>query len=386
MNDLFMDPYDCQSDWLPGCDPNNSTWLDIRKNLGYTLSYAKKMNLVSMLPHQELTSTGYALANPGSEYLVYQPGSGGFNVNLIAGDYNFEWFNPSSGSVIQTGLISASGGNNNFTPPFSGDAVLYLKLVNPGPTPSPTPTPTVNPSSTPTPTPSGLVVAYAINEGSGSSIADSSEFSNTGLLSGTSWITPGRYGSALSFNGTSSYVRVADPGSASVLDFAQGTSISIEMWIYPTTFPSRYSTLLTKGLNDGSDNLNYIFQIGDSGTTRFLEFCFNESSSLQYSCYKTNQTPVTLNTWQHVAMTFTFGAETSITIYHNAASLTGNWYVGNGSSAPDVNNLDVWIGADNYPGGVSIDEAYAGNIDEVRVYNKILTQAEIQNDMVTPIN
>jgi hypothetical protein len=37
-----------------------------------------------------------------------------------------EWFNPRSGSVEQTGFITASGGYQAFNPPFGGDAVLYL--------------------------------------------------------------------------------------------------------------------------------------------------------------------------------------------------------------------------------------------------------------------
>ena len=41
--------------------------------MGDTLRYAQRMNLISMEPRGELTSTGYALANPGEEYLVLQP-------------------------------------------------------------------------------------------------------------------------------------------------------------------------------------------------------------------------------------------------------------------------------------------------------------------------
>ena len=84
-----------------------------------------------MTPNNSLSSTSYCLANPGSEYLAYQPGSGSFSVNLQAGTYNYEWFNPSSGSIAFTGTITASGGNLSFTPPFIGDAVLYLRAYEP---------------------------------------------------------------------------------------------------------------------------------------------------------------------------------------------------------------------------------------------------------------
>ena len=38
-----------------------------------TLAYANRMDLVAMKPHGEIASSGYCLANPGEEYLVYVP-------------------------------------------------------------------------------------------------------------------------------------------------------------------------------------------------------------------------------------------------------------------------------------------------------------------------
>jgi len=61
-----------------------------------------------------------------AEYLVYQPSSGSFWVNLAAGTYDYEWFNSDVGAVASTGSITVRGGNSSFTPPFGG-AVLYLK-------------------------------------------------------------------------------------------------------------------------------------------------------------------------------------------------------------------------------------------------------------------
>jgi hypothetical protein len=62
--------------------------------------------------------------------LVYQPGTGEFSVNLTVGNYAFEWFDPTKGSVASTGSIKAAGGNQTFAPPFSGPAVLYLKVAS----------------------------------------------------------------------------------------------------------------------------------------------------------------------------------------------------------------------------------------------------------------
>ena len=81
-----------------------------------------------MSPINDLASNMYCLANPGSEYnLIYQPESNtSFTVNLIAGTYNYEWFNPSSGASVSTGTFTSEGGNQSFNPPFDSDAVLYI--------------------------------------------------------------------------------------------------------------------------------------------------------------------------------------------------------------------------------------------------------------------
>ncbi len=56
-----------------------------------------------------------------------------------------------------------------------------------------------------------LVAAYNFNEGSGTTVTDLSGHGLTGILQGATWTTGGRYGNALSFNGSSSYVDLGNP-------------------------------------------------------------------------------------------------------------------------------------------------------------------------------
>ena len=44
-----------------------------RVAMGDTRRYAERIGLINMAPWSELSSTGYALAKPGEEYLVLQP-------------------------------------------------------------------------------------------------------------------------------------------------------------------------------------------------------------------------------------------------------------------------------------------------------------------------
>jgi len=113
-------------------EDENAEFQRFRYNVGGTAEYANKMDLAKMNPSSDSSdcSTTYCLRNPGQEYLIYQPSSGSFKANIQAGDYTYEWYRPSNHSIQSTGTIMAGGGSKSFTPPFSGEAVLYLKKTS----------------------------------------------------------------------------------------------------------------------------------------------------------------------------------------------------------------------------------------------------------------
>jgi hypothetical protein len=99
-----------------------------RVAMGQTRRFAERMNLARMTPGNELASLGYCLANPGVEYLVYWPAGGeDLSVELKAGTYRYEWFDPEKNNTKEKGTMTSSGGAQRFKAPFVGDVVLYLK-------------------------------------------------------------------------------------------------------------------------------------------------------------------------------------------------------------------------------------------------------------------
>jgi hypothetical protein len=103
-----------------------------RHAMGDTLRFAERMDLLRMEPRDDLSSTGYALANPGREYLVLQPdgAAGSFTVQLEPGTYTAEWFGVEGRTTVPAGAATVEGPTaTGFTPPaeLSGPAVLYLK-------------------------------------------------------------------------------------------------------------------------------------------------------------------------------------------------------------------------------------------------------------------
>jgi hypothetical protein len=126
-NPIFMDPYDGS---VLG-DRFDPKFGPLRRNMGYALRYARKMNLAAMIPHGELASTEFCLADPDKEYLVYLPKGGEVTVDLsgASGSLTVEWFNPNSGDATP-GESTSGGQKRSFKPPFDGDAVLYLSKIS----------------------------------------------------------------------------------------------------------------------------------------------------------------------------------------------------------------------------------------------------------------
>jgi hypothetical protein len=127
-NTAFMDPYLVV--WPERNAPEGTTpdpyWDPLRRALGDTRRYAEKMDLAVVTPRESLSSTGFCLADPGAAYLVLQPESGPFTVDLQTGSYSAEWFDPIAGTNRVGGRVDATG-KTDFTPPFTGPAVLYLR-------------------------------------------------------------------------------------------------------------------------------------------------------------------------------------------------------------------------------------------------------------------
>ena len=141
---LFMDPYLvyyprerrnlCVSPTHSICAAPDTRYDTFRDNLGYILKYSRKLDLLHITPRDTLSSTGYCLTNgQGSEYLIYVPSGGSFTVNLSTPSNSrklaVEWFNPSTGAVTTAEPVATGSPAQRFTPPFSGDAVLYLHDV-----------------------------------------------------------------------------------------------------------------------------------------------------------------------------------------------------------------------------------------------------------------
>ena len=124
-NPIFMDPYDGSVLGKPGAEEKK--WAPVRQALGRTRHF-KDVNLVAMAPLPDLASTGYCLADPGREYIVYLPKGGTVTVDLSAakGDLSAEWME-AEGNESREGEPVAAGARRELKSPFAAASVVHLR-------------------------------------------------------------------------------------------------------------------------------------------------------------------------------------------------------------------------------------------------------------------
>ncbi|WP_066944441.1 LamG-like jellyroll fold domain-containing protein [Microtetraspora fusca] len=209
--------------------------------------------------------------------------------------------------------------------------------------------------------------AYGMQEGTGTVVRDSSGQNNKGVARNTTWAI-GKYGNALSFDGTSSWVEVSPSPSSPVA----ASALTIEAWVKPASY--------------GVLNFKSAVVTKDAGTT--TSFDYGLWSSMQPSfdnipqgmvclasgCWGAGGPALPLNTWSHLA--YTFGPDGG-RLYINGELVGGHSGAGQGINT-SWSTLRI--------GSSSRGEYFHGLIDEVRVYNVALTRDQILVDMNQPIS
>jgi fibronectin type 3 domain-containing protein len=213
----------------------------------------------------------------------------------------------------------------------------------------------------------GLVAEYSMNEGTGTTVHDSSGNGLTGTALNTTWV-PGKYGDALSFNGSSTNVDLGTPAA-----FAITGSMTLEAWAYVGAQESNDEEIIALS----NDTLGWQLKAtNDTGAWTFGIGVSNGSSHVQ----RYSSTALVLDTWYHVAGVYNASAQT-LDIYINGVLADGTLK----GTVPSAQVIPMGVHTFIGQRGLECYCYYDGIIDEVRVYNIPLTQAQVQTDMNTPI-
>jgi chitodextrinase len=204
-----------------------------------------------------------------------------------------------------------------------------------------------------------LMAAYGFEEGTGVTVLDVSGNSNTGSISGASWTAAGKNGSALSFDGVNDRVFVASSSSLNVT-----TALTVEAWVFPTAAQGGWRTVVQKEVDayllHASSNAGAL-RPAAGGTYAGAVSSFSAPSA------------IAVNAWTHLAQTYDGSI---VRMYINGVQVASAAH----SGALETNNNPLSIG-----GTAAYGEYFLGRIDDVRIYSRVLSAAEIQTDMSTAV-
>jgi hypothetical protein len=163
---------------------------------------------------------------------------------------------------------------------------------------------------------------------------------------------------ALDFDGTNDKITV--PAASALI--TSGTGISLSCWAYPTNAAPAYPDFDGfAGIRDEFTADFYLLQVSPSNT---LEARFRNSMGQAYTL---EYSGLELNTWQFLVFTYD-GSQ--LTVYADGVNVATAPATGSITSAI----TDLLIGAVNYQG---TDFSLDGRVDEVSLWNRALSQSEI---------
>src|SRR5688572_30649882 len=215
----------------------------------------------------------------------------------------------------------------------------------------------------------GPVGAYGFSEASGATTADVSGNGNTGTLNGATRTSAGQFGSALVFDGNGAFV---DLGNGPTLQF--NTSMTISAWIRAAAFPVDDAAIVSKR---SSGELGFQFDTTVDTGPRTIGFKLTNGAG--GNMFRYGRSTLQANQWYHISGVYNAEALT-LDVYLNGV-LDNGTLIGNVTATQQNSALNVNIGRRAGLSGF----AFNGTIDEVRIYNRALSPAELQADMASAV-
>jgi hypothetical protein len=185
-----------------------------------------------------------------------------------------------------------------------------------------------------------------------------------GVVNGAT-LTTDRFGnsnSAYNFNGVNNLIKVNH--SSSFNSFP----MSISLWCKGN---SQYGALISKYTSCSSDNGWQLHSMEGKAST----YSYNFLGGAYLNCDGDSNTIISDNNWYNIVSTYDLSG---VKIYVNNVLVLTKPYIGNGTMSAPTNIQDVYIGTEiNSINCSSYNTYYQGIIDDIGIWNRVLTQQEI---------
>jgi hypothetical protein len=199
-------------------------------------------------------------------------------------------------------------------------------------------------------------------------VQDYSPYSNNGVVHGATWTS--EHGGAYVFDGKFDYIKIPDGGSGyfngypeprigDLMSDGNKSEMSLEMWVY---------------LSQGQTDVRFVskipsYEIGISSAGRLFAgvwrqkgYNHTELGYLGYTSVNT-RTALTLNSWQHVALTYKDGV--GLKLFLNGVMVASAYATGNIHCSSGIPLMIGWF------------DYFKGMIDGVRLYSQCLSDLQI---------
>jgi hypothetical protein len=197
----------------------------------------------------------------------------------------------------------------------------------------------------------GEIGYWNFEEGSGSAVGDVSGHSHRGPIVGEVTHSDGKVGAgALSFHGVGSAISHVQIRDQKALRFTAAASFTLSVWARPTAVPSNLQAIVSKSREKGA----------------FYGLFVNPAGQFEFDGSGASIQGGTVSAGWHYVVGVQDGRRHTRMLYVDGKP------VGKGPSANASGTGDLWIGGAN-----SQMQSFAGSIDDVRLFSRALTAAQV---------
>jgi hypothetical protein len=209
------------------------------------------------------------------------------------------------------------------------------------------------------------------NDMAGNYAVDKSGTGNRGTLTGSNGLptrTIGKLGQGMNFDGVDDFVNAGTGSNINDL-----TQMTVSAWIYPRTFGGNDRGMIFSKITGGG--AGWKFSVENSAELNSLSF-YHTYDVNYLNSHAVSNSGITLNQWQHVAVTWDGGPNRSnVHYYINGVPIATSFSSGSDGSTVLGQDASASLGVGENGNGA---DWFNGLIDDARIYNRVLSNDEIK--------